>query len=209
MDDSSEASDGDVTGYLLRQVEAGDSLAFNLLFGRHREVLRALIARRIEPLLRSRIDPSDVVQEAQLEALDRLPEYFSRRPMPFRDWLRQTAIERFLKIRRHCLAARRDVGREDELARCRSAEFTFAAGDPTPSQQIASRDLAAQLHVLLGRLPETDGAILRMRAFDGLSYEQVANRMGLEPATARKRFGRALLRLRALLLANGLSESQL
>jgi len=56
---------------------------------------------------------------------------------------------------------------------------------------------------------EPDRAILRMRAFEGLSYEAAGSRLQIEPATARKRHGRALLRLRALLLADGLTESHL
>src|SRR4051794_14947389 len=68
--------------------------------------------RRLEPELRGRFDPSDVVQEAQIEALERLPDYVGRRPMPFRDWLFRTAFQRLSKLRQHAQAARRDVGRE-------------------------------------------------------------------------------------------------
>jgi DNA-directed RNA polymerase specialized sigma24 family protein len=48
-----------------------------------------------------------------------------------------------------------------------------------------------------------------LRALEGLSYENVGARLEIEPATARKRYGRALLRLRVLLLADGLTESHL
>jgi DNA-directed RNA polymerase specialized sigma24 family protein len=42
---------------------------------------------------------------------------------------------------------------------------------------------------------------------EDLPYEEVGRRLEIEPATARKRYGRALLRLRSLLLADGLKES--
>ena len=48
-----------------------------------------------------------------------------------------------------------------------------------------------------------------MRAFEGLTYEQAGARLGIDPAAARKRYGRALLRLRTLLFAEGLPESHL
>jgi hypothetical protein len=39
--------------------------------------------------MRARVDPSDVVQEAQLEASRRLEDYVKHPALPFRLWLRQ------------------------------------------------------------------------------------------------------------------------
>ncbi len=213
MSSDEQPTETDETRELLLRVQAGDPRAFNELFARHRGALYRVVARRLGASLRGRIDPSDVVQEAHIEAMARLDEYFTRRPMPFRTWLMRTAIQRLLKLRRHASAARRDVDRERRLrdddnsssALVRPIEDT----GPTPSQQLAARDLATRLHAVLERLPETDRAILGMRALEGLSYKDAANRLEIDPATARKRYGRALLRLRALLLADGLRESQL
>jgi RNA polymerase sigma-70 factor, ECF subfamily len=202
----------DETRDLLLKVEAGDPRAFDQLFARHRAALYRVVARRLGPSLRGRIDPSDVVQEAQIDAMGRLDEYFARRPMPFRIWLLRTAVQRLLKLRRHAAAARRDVSRERPLPEDDSSSGPFrplAADGPTPSQQLAARELASRLHMVLDRLSEPDRAILGMRALEGLSYEQAGARLEIDPATARKRYGRALLRLRALLLADGLTESQL
>ena len=45
-----------------------------------------------------------------------------------------------------------------------------------------------------------------MRNFEGLSNQEVAYLLGLDPATASKRHGRALLRLRQVLLDGGFPE---
>ena len=45
-----------------------------------------------------------------------------------------------------------------------------------------------------------------MRNFEGLSNQEVAYLLGLDPATASKRHGRALLRLRQLLLDEGVPD---
>ena len=78
--------------------------------------------------LAARIDPSDVVQEAQVEALERLDEFAGRRPMPFRVWLFRTAIQRVGKLRRHVSAARRDLGRERPLANPRRSHLVLQSG---------------------------------------------------------------------------------
>ncbi len=55
--------DSDETRELLQRVRGGDREAFDLLFGRHRTALRAFIDLRLDPRVRARVDPSDVVQE--------------------------------------------------------------------------------------------------------------------------------------------------
>jgi RNA polymerase sigma-70 factor (ECF subfamily) len=215
MADGSNAAGSDESGGLLRRALDGDAAAFDDLFGRHRPALRRAVARRLGPALRHRLDPSDVVQEAQVEALRRLDEFAGRRPMPFRSWLLRTALQRVGKLRRHASAARRDQARErpleapDDSAARSHAQPPRAAAGPTPRPPAAARDAASRLHAMLARLPEPDRAILAMRTFEGLSYEEAAARLGIEPAAARKRYGRALLRLRTAMLAEGLTESNL
>ena len=67
--------DSTETRNLLQQIQAGDREAFERLFGRHRPELRAFIALRLDPRLRTRVDPSDVVQETQMEVYRRLHDY--------------------------------------------------------------------------------------------------------------------------------------
>src|SRR5262249_14301950 len=99
---------------LLGQVRAGDPEASARLLDCHRAYLRRLVEVRLDPRIQARVDPSDVVQEAQIEALRRLDGYVRDRPMPFRLWLRQIAHDRLLMLRRHhlgaaCRTAARDV----------------------------------------------------------------------------------------------------
>src|SRR5262245_51087035 len=93
------------TQRLLERAQAGDAEAPEQLLARHRPFLRQLVELRLDPRLRARVDPSDVVQEAQLDAFRRLADYLRRRPMPFRLWLRKTAQQRLLKVQRQHLQA--------------------------------------------------------------------------------------------------------
>jgi RNA polymerase sigma-70 factor (ECF subfamily) len=199
------------THNLLDQSGGGDRGAFERLFARHRPDLRRFIERRLDPHLRGRLDASDVVQETQLEAYRRLPDFLRRRPMPFHVWLRRTAYERLLMLRRqHVEAARRAVGREEPLPDRSSVLLArqFVPPGSTPSHQLSRRELVRQVQQALARLPEADREVLFMRNFEGLSYQEVASILDLDPAAARKRHGRALLRLHHLLVATGLKEEQ-
>jgi RNA polymerase sigma-70 factor, ECF subfamily len=198
------------TEALLRQAQAGDPRAFEQLLARHRPFLRGLVALRLDPKLRRRVDPSDVVQEAELEAFRRLTDYLERRPMPFRVWLRKTACERLLKLRAyHVGAAQRTVEREVPLPERSSLLLArrLLGGGSTPSQRFSRREAARLVNEALARLAEADREILLMREFEGLSYEEAGCALDVEPAAARKRYGRALLRLQKLLTDEGLLES--
>jgi RNA polymerase sigma-70 factor (ECF subfamily) len=194
---------------LLERVQQGDRAAFDQLFARHRPALRAFIDRRLDPRVRTRVDPSDVVQETQLDALRGLDDFLERRPMAFRLWLHKAAYQRLLKVHRHHGAQRRAVEREaawPERSSLLLARRLFTRS-PTPSQQLADREVARRVRHALGQLAAADREVLLMRTVEELSYQEIACLLDIESATARKRYGRALLRAQKLLTDEGLLES--
>jgi RNA polymerase sigma-70 factor (ECF subfamily) len=200
------------TQRLLGQVRAGDRPAFDQLLARHQSYLRRVVELRLDPRLGPRVDPSDVVQETHLEALNRLVAYLKCPALPFRLWLRQIACDRALKARRHHLgASRRALGREVPLPEQSSLVLArqLLDGGPTASQQLDHRELARRLRQCVARLPEADREVVILRHYEGLSNQEVAHLLGIDPGTASKRHGRAMLRLHRILLERGLTESQL
>lgn len=203
--------DSETTRILLGRIRAGERAAFEELFARHRPLLRKLVEFRLDARLRARVDPSDVVQETQLEAFRQLPSYLERKPMPFRLWLRKTAQERLrMTERQHLEAARRSVGREMPLPDTSAAVVAqqLAAAILSPSQHAAQGELAGRVADAIGLLSDTDREVLVMRTFEGLSYDEVACVLDIDSAAARKRHGRALLRLHKVLTDGGLTESK-
>ena len=81
---------------IIRRAYDGDRQAFDQLFARHRAYLRQVVELRLDPNVRRRVDPSDVVQEAQLEAARRLGTYLDQPEIPFRLWLRQITYDQML-----------------------------------------------------------------------------------------------------------------
>jgi RNA polymerase sigma-70 factor (ECF subfamily) len=204
--------DSEATLRLLERIQGGDHEAFEELLTRHQPALQQMIELRLDSRLRGRLDPLDVVQETELEAFRQLSGFLQRQPMPFRLWLRKTAQERLRMLeRQHLEAAKRTVGRELPLPDASSVLLAqqLASSGPTPSQDLAQHELAQRVRQAVAQLEELDREILLMRTFEGLSYEETACILDINPATARKRYGRALLRLHKLLTEGGLTESQL
>ena len=205
-------TDSTVTVELLRRIQAGQADSFDQLFDRHRSALRRAVDRRLNAKVRRRADASDIVQETQLEAFRRLDDYLRRKPMPFWLWLYRMAHERLLKIERaHLDRAKRSVDREVPLPDQSSLQFASQLTDQgvTPESQVRRREMASRVRKLLGQLSETDREIIVLRNFEGLSNLEAACLLDLKPETAKKRYARALLRMRKTMTAVGLTDSEL
>src|SRR5690349_15099206 len=83
-----DMTDDPETDALLRRSAAGDRDGWGRLLTRHHDRLRRMIAVRLDHRLQGRVDADDVLQDAYLDALRRLPDYLRDRTMPFFLWLR-------------------------------------------------------------------------------------------------------------------------
>ncbi len=191
---------------LLERAGQGDARAVEALLERHRPDVLGFVRLHFDARLRSRVDPSDVVQEAQLEMARRMDDFLRRRPMPFRLWARKTAYERMLNLRRDHRRARRSVDREDDFSDRSSMLLAspFVAAGPSPSKAASAREVAGRVQAAVAGLAEADREILLMRHAEDLPYEEIGCLLGVEPAAARKRYGRALIRLQKVLSDHGL-----
>src|SRR6476660_10614961 len=95
------AAHGDMSG-LLRSAREGDTRALGDLLAAHRDRLRLMVRLRLDRRLQGRIDPSDVVQDAYLEAAERFSDYARDTSMPFFLWPRFLTAQRLMILhRRH------------------------------------------------------------------------------------------------------------
>jgi RNA polymerase sigma-70 factor (ECF subfamily) len=202
------STDSPETNELLERICKGDREALEALLAQHRPVLHAFVDGHLDPRVRARLDASDVVQETHLEVVRRMDDFLERRPMPFLLWLRKTAYEHLLRARRDHRRDRRSVEREQPWPSRSSlllAKSLIATG-PSPSRALQARELAEQVGQAVAELAEADREILLLRDADELPYEEIACLLEIEPAAARKRYGRALIRLQKILSERGILE---
>ena len=87
-----------------------------------------MVALRLDQRLQGRIDPSDVIQEAYLEASARLAEYLRNPSMPFFLWLRFLTGQKLVTLHRHHLGVKmRNAGQEVALYHGSLPEASSAA----------------------------------------------------------------------------------
>jgi RNA polymerase sigma-70 factor (ECF subfamily) len=176
---------------------------FELLCDQYRPVLRSVVESRIDLRLLQRVDPSDIVQEALLEAFSRLEEFEQKRPMPLAAWLRKTTLQQLaIAYRKHRHAVRRSVLRQvsyEQSSVFRLAEQVTAIQN-TAEDRHQFVEEAQRTWNCLNQLPGIDREILTLRYVHGLSNQTAAELLGVSETVASKRHCRALLRLQRSLL---------
>ena len=190
---------------LLARVRAGDQPALADLFARHRDKLRRMVQLRLDHRLAGRVSPSDVLQEAYIDALKRIDHYFEKPDQPFFGWLRLVVGQRLADVHREHLAQKRDVGHEVPIHRggpgadsaCLAA--CLLGGGTSPSHAAARTESFARLEEALDRLDALDREVLALRHFEELSNTDTAEILGIQPAAASKRYVRALARLKQIM----------
>lgn len=200
--------DSSETQELLISARAGSAASRSALLERHRDALRRLVAMRLDRAVQRRVDVSDVVQDAMIEADRRLSTYLEETPLPFRLWLRQIARDRVIDAhRRHRGAERRSVDREQALNPPSFADqsaFDLAGQladrrELTPAAALLRRELETRFREAVERLDETDREIVEMRHVEKLTNQETAQSLGLSEPAAGMRYLRAVRRLRTLL----------
>ena len=186
-------------------VEGGQNALADLL-ALHQEKLERIVAFRLAPYLRSRVDPADVLQEAYFEISRRINEFLDGSPVSFFVWIRQKTIQTLIDIHRNHTREKRDAQRELSLASSPYGQTTSISiarlllDDITsPSQAAVREEEIQQLQSALESMNETDREVIAMRHFEHLNNLQVAEVLDISPTAASNRYVRAAAKLSEIL----------
>lgn len=193
--------------HLIHQLRAGDRQALADLFQGYRERLRRMVELRMDARLRTRLDASDVLQEAFLDLAGDLDAYRADPKLEPLLWMRLHVGRRLTMLhRRHLGTAMRDAGLEVSLHREALPQASSVAlasvllgrhTSPTQAAQRAERLLRIQ--GALDSLAPIDREILALKHFEELSRAETAEVLGIRPEAAARRYFRALKRLKEVL----------
>jgi len=177
------------------------------LFERHRSRLRLMVHLRLDRRVQARVDGSDVLQEAFLEAAERYERYRSNPTMPPFLWLRFLVGQRLLQMHRTHLGVKaRAAGREVSLfhgampqANSESLAAQLLGRLSSPSQAAMRSELQVRLQEALNSMDDMDREVLVLRHFEQLTNVETAEVLGLHERAASKRYVTALRRLKDIL----------
>jgi RNA polymerase sigma-70 factor (ECF subfamily) len=168
----------------------------------YRPWLHLLARLEIDGRFRGKFDASDIVQQTLLEACRDLPHFRGGTEAELLAWLRQVLAHVLgHEFRRYAGTQQRNVAREVSLEQS-LAQSSQRLGDmlatsgSSPSQQAVRHEQEIMLAEVLARLPDDHREVLILRNLEGLSHEEVGQRMGRGVGAVRMLWVRALTRVR-------------
>lgn len=190
---------------LLRLAQGGDEPAMGQLLELYRDYLALLARLQIGRRLQGKVDASDLVQETFLKAHRDFPQFRGTSEAEWVSWLRQILAGNLAHlVRRYCGTQARDVrlerALEGELSQSSQLlDRGLVAPQSSPSQRAARREQAVLLAGALARLPEDYREVIILSHLEGLSFPEVARRLGRTVDSVKNVWVRALAGLRHLL----------
>lgn len=197
---------GEITASeLIERCRKGEPAARERLFERYRHYLWLLAQGQLGRYLRAKCDPSDIVQQTLLEVHRDFAQFGGNHEGELLAWMRQILAHNLYNETRRFATQQRNAAREVSLDQLRAGldhssallSRCLAADTASPSDVAAEREAAVRLADLLARLPGEYRTVLLLRVFEGLSAEEVAQRMNRSSGAVRMLQLRALTALRA------------
>lgn len=182
-----DASDSPSDRELIDRTLAGDGGAFGILVERfQRKIFRVAFA-----IVRDEMEADGVTQDTFVQAYTNLAKFQGR--SEFETWLTRIAINKSRDtLRRRRFVSLFTVNDNNE------EEYVIEPVDtrPDPERQLASVQLRAAIERAERSLSAQQKTIFRLRHYENLSLEDIAQHLGLRAGTARAHLFRAIHKIR-------------
>lgn len=174
----------DLDAELVRRVQRGDSAAFDLLVRKYQHRVVALIGRYVHDWS----ECQDIAQDTFLRAYRALGNF--RGDAQFSTWLHRIAVN---TAKNHLVAhKRRPPGEDIDIDDAEQFESALRLRDnDTPERELMRQEMEQTVMRAVEALPEELRIAITLREVDGMSYEEIAERMACPIGTVRSRIFRA------------------
>jgi RNA polymerase sigma-70 factor (ECF subfamily) len=182
---------------LIVSARKGCQKSLGELAERYRRYLLHVANDSLNPALRAKVAPSDLVQESMLVAHQSFSTFEGSSEAELLAWLRHIVYFRALQAaRRYFGTASRDPRREIRLDETDAIPPERVPDRAiTPCSGLVAKEQIARVQEALAELDENPRRVIEMRSAR-LSFAQIGEVLGCSAEAARKRWARAIAQLR-------------
>lgn len=174
----------------------GSFSALGQLFDVYRDYLLHIARDEMGAQLTAKASPSDVVQEAFLNAAKGFERFQGLTGEEVRAWLRRILLNTIGDVRRHyCGTLKRDVAREVSTGDLGDGGQSLAGPVPTPSKIATRLEDYLRLRDAMALLSPEHRLVIELRNLEGWSFDEIAEKLNRSPDAARKLWARAIQKL--------------
>jgi len=167
---------------------------------RHRDYLNMLARLYLSPRLRSKLDPSDMVQETLLKASENQGQFQGQADGELAAWLRRILVNAMADALRAFGGPKRDVALEVALVESSSRlEALLGPASSSPSAQAMRHEEFACLAKALAQLPDDQRTAVELHHVQDWSVAEIAEHFGRSEAAVAGLLRRGVKKLRELL----------
>lgn len=183
---------------ILQRLSSGDQNELSRFLATMRPHIRQMIQRRISPVVRSRMDESDITQEALIRATKGIEAYLKDPQIHPIVWLRLVVKRVIAEVHRKEFRAKRNPKREIDWDGLSDSLIVNQIADSMKdvTDQAAQEELLANTWEAVKELPLIDKEIIEMRHLEEMSLAEAAEALEIGYETAKKRYYRALKKVR-------------
>ncbi|WP_456954682.1 RNA polymerase sigma factor RpoE [Lysobacter sp. HA35] len=169
---------------LVERVQRGDSSAFDVLVRKYQHRIVGLIGRYVHDWS----ECQDVAQEVFMRAYRALGNF--RGDAQFSTWLHRIAVN---TAKNHLVAQHRRPPTDDiDVMDAEQFDASLRLRDTdTPEHELLRQEIETTVMDAVNRLPAELREAITLREVEGLSYDEIAERMGCPIGTVRSRIFRA------------------
>ncbi len=197
MPDSSE------TQILIKSARKGDEQSVRRLLVLYHPRLRARLLRQMDPTMRSKIEPEDILQQVYLETFRAIGQFEYQGTDSFLRWMYAILDRKLIDEHRAMRAERRDVRREVKPAAVAGNQTTYidllarvTSAGSTPSQVVRKEEALGVLAACVATLPDHYRDVIKMRFIEGRPVAEVAKSLKRSIGSIHMICHRALRQLR-------------
>ena len=165
----------------------------------HRTYLTIIAAELLRPEIRSKVSPSDLVQDSMIVAYLKFDTYRGKSVSELRNWLEGILRRKYCVVmKKYYRSEKSSIDREKSIETLKDASENWdlpARGEETAASVAEYAEIRELVYAEIDRLSADERTVIELKLRHQLTIEEIARRLDISTDCAHKRYQRTIKKL--------------